>query len=335
MNVWKLTAANKIELFDEPVPEITDNKMKVRITKVMLCSQDAAVFRGQFKTKHPIVPGLFAVGIIAEDYSEDYPKGMRVILHTYLPAEDSGSAKKDFSEDDYVVCGQTRDGFLQDIVTLSPDELTPLPDSVTDEDALLLHRVALAKEVVDKLDVKKGQHIAVAGASGFGILVCQLLIYQQAAPILISADQSRLDFANSCGVYYTLHVDDNLLDKIGTLTGGRLADGAVFVTNAKDIDPSVAFQVCAREANVVIGGPVSGSVKIDADTAIHKQISVHCLSDYVENLEMAINLAANKAVNMQNFKAKPVEQDTLAEFYSSYVAYAEQEEKDYIYVKML
>mgnify|MGYP006990232330 CR=1 FL=1 len=39
------------------------------------------------------------------------------------------------------------------------------------------------------------------------------------------------------------------------------------------------------------------------------QLTVHCLSEYVDNLEMAINLTANKAVNMQQVKAKPVEPD--------------------------
>ncbi|MDE6058882.1 MAG: zinc-binding dehydrogenase [Clostridia bacterium] len=335
MNVWKLTAANKIELFDEPVPEAGDGKIKVRITKVMLCNQDAPVFRGEFKTKYPLVPGRLAVGIVAEDYKDIFPKGTRVLLHAYHPETDTGTEKKDFSLDDYEVCGKTRDGFLRDIVTLSPDELTPLPDSVSDEDALLTHHVALAKAIVDKLDVKKGQHIAVAGASGFGILICQLLIYQQAAPILISADQSRLDFANTCGVYYTIHVDDNLLDRVAELTGGRLADGSVFVTNAKDIDPSVAFSVCAREANVVIGGYVSRSVNIDATIAIRKEISIHCLAEYVENLEMAINLVANKGVNLQNFTAKAVDPNTLLEFYPSYVGFAEEEEKDYLFIKML
>ena len=335
MNVWNLTAANKIERFEEPVPAASEEKIKVRVTKVLLCSQDGALFRGQFKIKYPVVPGRFAVGIVAEDYSDDYPKGTRVLLHTYLPAEDSGSAKKDFSESDFDVCGQTRDGFLRDLVLLSPDEMTPLPDSVSDEDALLLHHVALAKAVVDSLEVKKGQHIAVVGASGLGIIICQLLIYQQAAPILIDANQNRLNFANASGIYYTQNTEGNFLENVGVLTGGRLADGAVFVTDAKDVEPSVAFQVCAREANVVIGGFSSRGINLDVGEAIRKQLTVHCLSEYVDNLEMAINLTANKAVNMQQVKAKPVEPDTLTEFYSSYVTYAEEEEKDYIYIKML
>lgn len=335
MNVWKLTAANKLVLSEEPVPISSEDKIKVRVTKVLLCNQDAAVFHGRLKTKYPLIPGRFAVGIVAEDHGADYLKGMRVLLNTYLPAEDSGTAKKDFSEDDYDICGQTRDGFLRDIISLSPDELTPLPDSVSDEDALLLHHVALAKAIVDKLDVKKGQHIAVVGASGFGILVCQLLIYQQAAPILIDCDESRLDFASSCGIYYTLHTENDLLEQVGVLTGGRLTDGAVFVTDLQGVDPSVAFSVCAREANVVIGGFTTYETKMELGEALRKQLTVHCLSDYVENLEMAINLTANQAVHMKHFKAKPVQPDTLTEFFATYASYAEHEERDYIYVKLL
>ena len=334
MNVWKLTAANKLELSDEPVPVYTGETIKVRVTKVLLSAQDAALFRGKLKTKYPVIPGRFAVGIVAEDHGTDYPKGMRVLLHTYLPAADTGTEKKDFSEPDYDVCGQTREGFLRDLVLVTPDEFTPLPDSVSDEDALLLHHVGLAKAIVDSLDVKKGEHIAVVGASVFGILVCQLLIYQQIAPILIDSDQERLDFAGNCGIYYTLNSENDLLEHVGTLTGGRLADGAVCVTDA-GVSPETAFSVCAREVNVVLGGFAPCAAPVDLTLATRKQLSVHCLSDYVENLEMAINLTANKAVVLKNFKAKPIEPDTLTEFSSVYAGYAEREERNYIYVKLL
>ena len=333
MNVYKLTAAKKLECFEEALPEAPEGKMKVRVTKVLLCEQDVAVFLGKTDTKYPIIPGMFAVGILAEDYGDSYPKGTRVLLHTFLPAEDTGTEKRDFSEDDFEVCGNTRDGYLQDIVFVTESEITLLPDSVSEEEALILHHVAFANAIVESLAVEKGQHVAVVGASPFGVFVCQLLIYRQAAPILIDSDQSRLDFARTCGVYYTVLSDEELQGNVGTLTGGRLADGAVYVTDAALDNPAVAFSVCARESNLVIGGFNSCEHLFDLNEATRKHITVHCLSGNSENLESAINLMANKAVNVEQFEVvslNPADPEFFAE-------YAEKERKinDFTYVKML
>lgn len=175
MNVWKLIAANKLIASEAEVPPPQAGKIKVRVSKVLLCAMDASLYAGSPALKNPIIPGRFAVGRVLEDNGNAlFPKGARVLLHTFLPVPDSGTEKRDFMQDDYLVCGQTTDGFLRDIVYLSPDEMTPLPDSISNEKALLLHHIALAKASVDKLQVKKGQHIAVVGANILGIFICQL-----------------------------------------------------------------------------------------------------------------------------------------------------------------
>ncbi len=336
MNVWHLMQAGKLVLSEEAVPAAGEGKLKVRITKTLLSSVDAALFRGEARTAFPIVPGRFAVGIVAEDFGDDFPKGTRVAMHSFLPARDSGTAKKDFSEYDYEICGQTCDGYLRDIVCVSPDEVTALPDSVGDEQALLLHHVALAKAAVERLGAHKGQHVAVVGASPLGILVCQLLIYQQAAPVLIDTDSARLNFARGCGVYYTVQADENMLEQVGTLTGGRLTDGAVYITDCDNNDPAIPFAVSARDSNVVAGGLAPCKIIVDFTEALRKRITVHCVSDCADYLETAINLTANKAVDMSSFEVHVVMPDDLP-------AYVEQRAKEtpketsfsYTYAKLL
>ena len=163
--------------------------------------------------------------MVAEDGGVSYlPKGTRVLLHAVIDAPDYGHKAKNFAEDDFLLCGRTADGYLRDLVNLPPENVTALPDSVSDEKALLLHHVALAKAAADKLGVKKGQHVAVVGANLLGILLCQLLIYQQAAPILIDAEPERLEFAKSCGIYYTMAADENLLNNVANVTGGQAGE---------------------------------------------------------------------------------------------------------------
>ena len=87
MNVWKLTGAGKIEKTESPVPEPEAGKIKVRVTKVLLCNADAEAYLGSTKIKQPMIPGQFAIGMVAEDNANAmFAKGTRVVLHAFVPA---------------------------------------------------------------------------------------------------------------------------------------------------------------------------------------------------------------------------------------------------------
>lgn len=304
MNVWKLNAAKSLVKTEEPTPEPEAGKYKVRITKLLVNGVDAAIYRGETKVKYPLVPGRYAVGIIADEGDASlYPKGTRVLLHTYVPAPDTGTAKKDFSEDEVLVCGRTRNGFLRDFVFVGKDEMTPLPDSVSDESALLLHHIALAKSAVDALDAQKGEHVAVVGADLLGNLICQLLIYEQASPILIDAYPERLEFARAGGVYYTLLQDETLLGNVAEITGGRLAGGAVFVTSARGNETSLPFTVCAREKRIVLCGCETAGLNMNLEALLTKELSVFGVHDGRDCLENAINLIVSGAIDLSAYRA--------------------------------
>lgn len=308
MNVWRLTAANHLSKLDEKIPETT-GKMKVRITKVLVGAEDAAVFSGEAKTKLPLTMGRFAVGIIAEDTpSPLFLKGSRVLLHAFLPAPYTGTEKKDFSEDETLVCGLTRDGYLRDFVFRGAEEMTPLPDNISDLDALLAHYVAFAKAAVDKLNPEVGDHVAVIGGNLLGNLVCQLLIYQQAIPVLIDDNAERLETAKRCGIYYTLPADEELLNRLAEITGGRLANGALVLSgNLKD--KANPFALCAKNTRVVYSQMFGMDAAVNLRQAIKKQITVCGVSDITGYIGAALTLLANKAVNLSSVETvtTPVE----------------------------
>lgn len=301
MNVWRLTAANNLVMQDEPSRQ-EEGKRRVRVTKVLVNSGDARLFRGEKKVKYPFIPGRYAVGILADDLgSQMLPKGTRVLLHSYLPAENGGSDPATFEEEEYRVMGRTENGFLRDFVYMREEDLTPIPDSVNDQKSLLIQHVALAQEAVETLDAKRGEHIAVIGGNILGLLVCRLLIYRQAAPILIDTRQDRLAFARSRGVYYTSLADENLMSMLGTVTGGRLADGAVFVMGAEGNDVSLPVKVCASGKHVAFCGRGEGYTANLRDI-VRKQLTLHGVADGSEHLEAALNLVANGAIDLNVFR---------------------------------
>ena len=304
MNVYRLTGPRKLQRFEEPLPEKEEGKLRVRVTKLLVNSLDATLYEGSVRVRYPIIPGRYAVGVVSEDGDPYFKRGTRVLLHTFRPADMSGTQKRDFSAPDYDICGRNIDGFCRDFLLVAPEFMTALPASVSDERALLLHHLALARGICERLEISKGKHIAVVGANLIGILVCQLLIYQQAAPILLDTMESHLDFARKCGVYYTMLSDEHTLDEVASVTGGRLADGSVYVSTAVGNDPELAFRLTARGGNTVIYGSSSNNVRLDLTPAIRKHLTVHCINNGYDHLPTAINLMANKAVDPSPYRAK-------------------------------
>ncbi len=323
--VWKINGPRSLACTEQSAPAIPEKSLRVRVTKVFLSGVDAAIYRGDLKAEYPIVPGRFAVGIIADETDNLlFEKGTRVLLHTFRPRPYKGTEKVDFSEDESIVCGQTEDGFLSDFVYADPCDLTPIPDVLSDERALVAHYVSLARSAVEHLGQCKGQHIAVIGANVMGILTCQLLIYQQAAPILIDTDPSRLEFARKCGIYYTLPADENLLDGVANITGGRLASGAIYVIGAPGNDHKIPFRVSAEKSTTVLCGFVPDSEKYSLDLALRKQLTlqfVHTVSEF----ETAFNLLFTHAVDAGCFRAITIPAEKVGAFFETYESHPEHD----------
>lgn len=318
MNVWKLTAANNLVKFDEGISPQT-GKLRVRITKLFVNGEDALIYSGQRKVKYPLVPGRFAVGLVAdENGGARFPKNARVLLHHFLPAEDTGTAEKTFMEEEYNICGQTADGFLRDFVYVSEDEMTLLPDAVNDEKALLLPLLALAKATIETLHLQRGEHIAVIGAGLLGLFVSRLLIYQQAAPLLIDNVKEKLDFARSRGIYYNSLNDEHLMNMVGTITGGRLADAVIFTPAGVGLK-DLALQVCAAGKHIAYIGHVAVSVPLDMGEVMKKRLTLHGLCDGTDYLENAINLVANKAIDLSAYRFVTTPADSVAKLFADFI----------------
>ncbi len=323
--VWKINGPKSLVCTERTAPAIPDKQLRVRVTKVFLSGVDAAIWRGALKADYPIVPGRFAVGMIADESGNElFPKGTRVLLHTFRPRPYTGTEKIDFSEDETVVCGQTQDGFLSDFVYADPCDLTPIPDVLSDERALVAHYIALAKSAVECLGPCKGQNIAVVGANIMGILTAQLLIYQQAAPILIDTDPSRLEFARSCGIYYTLAADEDLLDGVANITGGRLASGAVFIYDAHGNDHKIPFRICGERSTAVYCGFVPDGEAFSLDLALRKQLTLKFVRK-VSEFEPAFNLLFTHAVDTEAFRSRLISPDEIVEFFGNYEQHPEHD----------
>ena len=301
MKIWKILSPNVLATEERPDNLTSPTQAKVKVTQVLLSGTELRAYSGVSKPKYPFVPGRFAVGVVGEA-GEDcvkVEKNTRVFLHDAIPCGkcEHCLAGNEDSCSDVQIAGVNTEGYLRDFVVTEEAHLSPLPPSVSDTEALFAGIVATAENVIDKLNVSKGSHVAVFGAGELGNILSQLLIYHQAVPILIDADEERLKTAAQCGIYYTVHANEEMLGEVTRITGGRLASAAVHCSY-NNLSPVLPFAVTAFGGMVVNTGFSFPECTAQLKPAFDKQLTLSAVANDYSNIESAINLLLNKAVNI-------------------------------------
>ena len=313
MKVWQLAYPHNLQHVTAPDLKLSEDKVKVKVTKALLSESDVAVYSGALKVKAPFIPGRFAIGQVTEAQPDSFiKKGERVYL--------AGTTEDECAPDGLRVAGETADGFYRDFVLAGVDDVYPLPASVSDEAAFLIDAIALAEHVIDEMHIKIGQHVIVLGGGLYGNILCQILIYHRAVPIFADNNPERLARAKRSGIYYTFPNDDTLKSRVMEVTGGNLADGAVYLAFANRCEPSVLFPLVKRDSYVSFCSLSSKSLHVNLEYALKNNVTIKGITESREFVSTAINLLANKAVNFSEFpfrSSREEELPTLMEKYAS------------------
>ena len=324
MKIWQLAYPHNLQHVTAPDLKLTDDKVKVKVTKALLTESDVAVYTGAIKVKAPFIPGRFAIGQVTEANDDSFiKKGERVYL--------AGVTEDECAPDGLRVAGETADGFYRDFVLAGVDDVYPLPSSVTDEAAFLIDAIAMAEHVVDEMNIGAGDHILILGGGLYGNILSQILVYHRAVPILADNNPERLARAKRSGIYYTFPNDDTLKQNVLNVTGGKFADGAVYLAFANRCEPSVLFPLVKRDAHVSFCSLTNKPLHVNLEFALKNNLTLKGITESREFVSTAINLLANKAVNFSEFPFRsfreeelPEMMDKYAQLYSSGAALPEQ-----------
>ncbi len=294
MKIWQLASPKNLQRAETPDLKISENTAKVKITKALLSESDVAAYAGLQRVAMPLVLGRFAIGQVTEAGEEAFmKKGDRVYF--------ASTTEDELAPDGLKVAGETMDGFYRDFAVVSADEAYVLPSSVTDDEAFLIEAVSLAEKVVDEMHVSVGQHILVFGGGLYANILCQILIYHRAVPILVGNNKESLERAKKSGIYYTFQFDETLKENVLKVTGGRLADGAVYLAFNNRIEASAVFHFLARDTYVAFCALTGKPLNVNIENAMKYNITVKGITECREYVSSAINILANNAVSTSQF----------------------------------
>lgn len=309
MKAWKITKQNTIHEIEFEDDRKDESLVKIRISKTLITLSDILIYSGELSST-PIIPCSSAIGIVKEVPSDS--EGLEIGQHVYVnPGKSCNECYhcktgKYHKCSDVQIAGKDYDGLLCDFFYATQDKVLPLPENVSDNDALFINQVSLAVAIIDKLNVKKGNYVAVMGGNTFANILAQLIMYYQAVPILMTADEDEYNMAKNSGIYYVLGQDDNWQKEVTSITGGRMAKQVVYIADS-DIAISKAFAIADYNASIAYTGISYKNSPIAFTQAIKKDLKILCIDSDFSYADSAINLIANKAVNFSALKLDAAE----------------------------
>ena len=324
MKGYVITAPGKIEEKELNIKEkslldeenvLLDKQAKVKITKSMLTVNDYLRFKGELD-KNNFAVGSFGVGVVTQSNSKLFTNLDAKLCRVYLEPDVSCKKCYNCSNEEFDRCsnvqtaGEDFDGFCRDFAIYDEDELFLLPDSVSDYDALFIQPISLALGIIDKLGIEKGSYVAIVGCDNFAVILAQLLIYHQAVPIILTDNEEDMKIAKNSGVYYVLGEDDNWQKEVSSLTGGRMTDSVIYISDS-DIPVTKAFSLASFGADIAYTGSYLKNYNLSFSQAVKKQLNIHCISTDIGNTPSAINILVNKAIDLTNLKRDKVSYDDV------------------------
>jgi threonine dehydrogenase-like Zn-dependent dehydrogenase len=197
--------------------------------------------------------------------------------------------------------GVGEDGMLRDFAVVQASDAVKLPERVSVREATFIDLIDIAIETVSRLNMDKGQYLVISGATELGIILAQVAIYYQIIPILIDIDPVFLQIAAGLGIYYTVNsTKEDTKKRVFSLTGGRMADGAAYIT-AGEQPLSLLFDCVRRGGCIALCGYEKSKTEmiVNLAAALNKRFTVIGITEGNNNIKSAVNMLANRTVTVE------------------------------------
>lgn len=303
MKVIRLHGIHDLRLHDEPAPAPSAGEALLRITAVGICGSDVHWYTeggiGVASLTQPFVLGHEFVAV-----PESGPlQGRRVAVDPAIPCgrcEYCAEGNPNLCSAMRFAADGTTDGALREYIAWPAHCLIPLPDSIDDDEGVLLEPLGIAIFAADLGHIRPAMSVGVFGCGSVGLLALQVA-RAAGATRLFATDRMphRLELARSYGAT-AFHADDpERIEAILKLTGGHGVDLA-FEVAGENAAVEDAIAAARRGARVVLVGiPADDRTSFKASVARLKGLTLMLTRRSKNVYPRAIRLTEAGKVNLR------------------------------------
>jgi threonine dehydrogenase-like Zn-dependent dehydrogenase len=262
-------------LEEKPIPRAGPGEAIVKVRLTTICGTDIHIVKGEY----PVAPGTTigheAVGIIHDLGAgiTGYELGQRVLVGAITPCGQcepclSGHRSQCGGPVGGWKLGNTIDGVQAEYfrVPFAQANLTPIPDTLADEDVILLADIASTGfSAAESGEIRVGDTVAVFAQGPIGLCATLGARLLGASHIFaVDSDATRLRIAREFGATVTILSDDDPVTKILQITGGKGVNVSIEALGVQTTFEN-ALKVLAPGGTLSSVGVYSGHLMIPLD----------------------------------------------------------------------
>ena len=228
MKAMVLNGPDAVVLEDHADPVADGGESVVKVTHTGICGTDLKIYQGGIPVHYPLVMGHETVGeVVKAPTGADAKVGARVIVD---PVYFCGRCYQCRAGQTHLcpnggILGRDRDGGFAELVSVPADNLYHLPDGVDEQEAPLIQVLTTCLHAHRLADIFPSEAVIVIGLGVTGLLHIQLAKARGAYPVIgITRSKWKRDVADQLGADFTFAPDENIVENVLGVTGGRGAD---------------------------------------------------------------------------------------------------------------
>jgi len=237
----------------------------VRVALAGICSTDLHITRGYADFSGTL--GHEFVGIV-EESPDSSQIGRRVVGEINAGCGEcqlcrSGDSRHCLRRTVLGIHG--RDGAFAEFLNLPPVNLLPVPDAVTDRQAVFTEPLAAAFEILAQVNIGPSDRVAVIGDGKLGQLIARVLAGASSHLILIGKHDEKLELARAAGVESV---------NVASLQAGIAAFDVVVEASGSPSGLKLAQQLVRPKGTIVLKSTFRGQSAIETSAIVVNEITL-------------------------------------------------------------
>lgn len=280
MKAVQIVAPQQLQVIEVEKPSINaNNNVLVRMTAAGICGSDVGIYHGtNAAATYPRIIGHEMVGVVEEVGADagGLKPGDRVIVnqvtscgHCYPCGKGRGNVC-----DNLKVRGVHIDGGYQEFIAVPAGDCYQLPDSISDQDAVMIEPTTIAIQACTRAELEKEDMLLLYGAGALGSSL--LRVARTICDHIIVADimDDKLEAARAAGAKHTVNAKtEDFVEKVREYTNGR---GPTVSIDAACVGDSLMklLQVTGNAGRVITMGFSTAAVEVNQFLITSKELDV-------------------------------------------------------------
>ncbi|MGB1287978.1 MAG: zinc-dependent alcohol dehydrogenase family protein, partial [Aggregatilineales bacterium] len=223
MKAVVFNAPKQLSVETLPDPGCAPDEIVVQVAHSGICGTDIHIYRNEYLSDFPLVPGHEFSGEVVEIGSnvQGFTKGERVVVDPNLYCNHCDFCRNEQANHcvNWQGVGITRNGGFAEYVNVPAKAAYKLPDSLTNAQAAFVEPLACVVWALKRVRVSPADRILIIGSGPMGILLLQALRHGGASQItMVDKQPGRLELASQYGATQTLIADENQHDQLKAWT---------------------------------------------------------------------------------------------------------------------